>query len=106
VEKEFEIIAIHGEGDRDKVNELQKHRNHMDALHYQSHGHDVPEHLNAEPDEQPDIIIVLRDVAHEFRVEWPVKTWEEVEQWKQIAGYDPKKRHWKHGAKLRVTVGG
>jgi hypothetical protein len=106
VEKEFEIIAIHGEGDQQTVNDLQAHRNMMDMHHYKTNGMAIPAHLESAPDEQPDIIIVLRDADHQFRIEWPVETWEEVEQWKQIAGFDPTKRHWKHGAKVKVTIGG
>lgn len=93
IEMELTVIAIHGEGDRDTVNALQDHRNKQLAV-------------NPTPaDESPDVMIVLRDIAHDFRMEWPVKTWDEVDEWKAIAGWDQAKRHWKHGAKVKVKIG-
>lgn len=108
IEKEFTIIAIHGEGDQDAVNALQAHRNRLDgtvasAPHGGAHG--VPEAQPDTPKEPPDVIVIMRDDSHKHRIEWPVSTWEEVEEWKGIAGFDGDKRHWATGAIVKVTIG-
>lgn len=91
-ELELTVIAIHGEGDRATVNALQAHRNRISGI-------------DTIPNEDPDILVVLRDATHDFRIEWPVQTWEEVEEWKKLAGWDKEKRHWKHGAMVKVKLG-
>lgn len=93
ITRDFVVVAIHGEGDRDTVNALQKHR-------LMTNG-DV-----SEPDEAPDVVVILRDPDYSYRMEWPVDTWEEVEMWKDIAGWDKDKRHWKIGATIKVNIGG
>jgi hypothetical protein len=106
LEKEFVVVAIHGEGDRSIVNALQQHRNKEEAMRLMRQGvSDLPEALTAEPDESPDVVVVLRDPHHNFRLEWPVETWEEVEHWKELAGWDADKRHWQHGATVKVAIG-
>jgi hypothetical protein len=105
IEKEFEILAIHGEGDRKTVNKLKQHINEIDAQHHARYNIDLPNHLKQPVDEKPDVIIILRDNTHTFRIEWRPETWEEVEQWKKLAGYDENKRHWKHGSKIKVKIG-
>lgn len=106
MKREFTVVAIHGEGDRDTVNALQAHRNKVDAELYQRAGNPVPDALVDPPDMPPDIVIVLRDTEHRTRLEWPVQNWKEVDEWKKLAGYDNEKRHWKHGAKVKVSLGG
>lgn len=105
IEMELTVIAIHGEGDRDTVNALQDHRNDVEARQRAAFNQIVPASLVMPADEPPDVMIVLRDAAHDFRMEWPVKTWEEVEEWKAAAGWDQDKRHWKHGATVKVKIG-
>src|SRR3954468_9945080 len=95
--KEFKVLAIHGEGDRDTVNAQQNHRNNVEVRRLSAHSVQIPDSMLMPADEPPDVIVVLRDEHHGFRMEWPVETWEEVEKWKKLAGYDPDKRHWKHG---------
>lgn len=106
IEKEFTVIAIHGEGDRNTVNAMQSHRNRVDIAHYSQHSISIPPNLLETPDLPPDITIILRDAeTQHFRIEWTPKTWEEVEEWKGLVGYDQDKRHWKHGAKVMVKIG-
>lgn len=106
IEKEFIVVAIHGEGDRSTVNSLQHHRNKEEALRLMRQGAEIPATLSDNPDEPPDMVVVLRDPHHNFRIEWPVETWEEVEHWKKLAGWDADKRHWQHGATVKVALGG
>lgn len=103
IEHEYLVIAVHGEGDRACVNALQAHRNSVEAHRHQQYGMDIPDSLTVEPNEPPDVIIILRDAVHEMRIEHPVKTWQEVEQWKALIGFDDQKRHWKTGVKVKVT---
>lgn len=104
MEQEFTVVAVHGEGCRDTVNDLQKHRNNLEIQRFAQHGREAPEQYTADPDEAPDVMIILRDDAHHFRIEWPVETWDAVEEWKTLIGWDPDKRHWKHGSKVKVTI--
>jgi hypothetical protein len=92
MEKELEVLCIHGEGDRATVNKLQTHRNKI-------------AHIDTVPDEQPDVVVVLRDEEHRLRIELPLVSWDEVEDWKKLAGWDAKKRHWHAGARVKVTFG-
>jgi len=48
--------------------------------------------------------VVLLVDADGRRVEWPVRTWDEVEQWQALAGWDPEKRHWRHGAAVTLAL--
>ena len=96
MKKEYTVVAIHGEGDRDFVNSLQQHRNNV-------FGQNTPDGLQAQPDEAPDVIVVLRDEQHNHRIELMLQDWEQVDYWKQLAGYDVEKRHWKTGATVKVT---
>jgi hypothetical protein len=105
MQKEYYVQAIHGEGDRDTVNDLQCHRNDLEVRRLQQAGQPVPSHLTSMPDEPPDVIVVLRDPHHNHRIELPLETWDEVQRWKTLAGYDHEKRHWKHGAKVLVRFG-
>jgi hypothetical protein len=66
---------------------------------------DIPASLANSPDEPPDVIIVLRDAHHNYRIDWPVETWEEVDKWKDIVGWDADKRQWKTGAVVKVQIG-
>lgn len=93
---ELTVVAIHGEGDQDTVNKLQDHRNGV--------GMTFPPPAPA--NEPPDVVIVLRDEGHDVRMELIAKTWQEVDQWKKLAGYDSEKRHWKTGGKIKVKIGG
>lgn len=101
IEQEYTVIAVHGEGDRDTVNSLQSHRDHVEKLRMIQNGVQLEE--MEKPDEPPDILIVLRDDAHDKRIEHPVFTWDEVEKWKEMIGWDQEKRHWKTGAKVKVS---
>lgn len=104
IELELTVIAVHGEGDRDTVNALQAGRNGADAAYYLRNGHPVPPELANPPDEPSDVVVVLRDDAG-TRLEKIVADWDEVEQWKTLAGYDADKRHWQNGAKVKVQIG-
>jgi len=101
VEQEFIVIAVHGEGDRDTVNTLQAHRDKMELQRLVQSGVSVKD--MEQPDEPPDVMIILRDEVHDKRIEHPVHSWEEVEEWKEMIGWDQDKRHWKTGAKVKVT---
>lgn len=105
LEKLFKVVAVHGEGDRDHVNSLQDHRNKEEVERLSRFGVQAPVHMVVPADEPPDVVIILRDEHHQFRMEWPVETWEEVEAWKKLAGYDTDKRHWKQGAVVKVKIG-
>lgn len=106
IEQEFIVVAVHGEGCRDTVNALQKHRNDLEVQRFAMVGREAPEQFTADPDVSPDVTVVLRDDAHHFRIEWPVETWDEVDEWKQLIGWDPDKRHWKQGGKVIVKISG
>lgn len=105
MDKVLKVIAVHGEGDRGVVNALQNHRNKEEAKRLASYNMPIPPHLARDADEPPDIVVLLRDEDHKFRIEWPVQTWKEVERWKTIAGFDAEKRHWQVGANVLVTIG-
>jgi len=92
IERDLVVLAVHGEGDRVTVNKLQEHRNRLSAI-------------KDAADEPPDVIVVLRDPDQGFRIEWPVETWEEVEEWKKMVGFDKSTRHWKLGATIKVRFG-
>lgn len=92
--KEFVVLAVHGEGDRDTINALQAHRN--------TQGHPA---VSDPPDEPADVVVILRDAVHSFRIEWPVTDWNEIEEWKKLIGWDAEKRHWKVGGKVTVSIG-
>jgi hypothetical protein len=93
IEHEYIVIAVHGEGDRETVNALQTHRTALDHVGTSS---------VSQSDEPPDVMILLRDEVHNKRIELPVHTWDEVEMWKEMIGWDQDKRHWKSGAKVKV----
>jgi len=105
IEKVMTVLLVHGEGDRATVNALQRHRNNVELSNFArfNAGKPVPQHLSAEPDEPPDVVVLLVD-ADGRRVEWPVRTWDEVEQWQALAGWDPEKRHWRHGAAVTLAL--
>src|SRR6516164_6785984 len=84
IEKVMTVLLVHGEGDRATVNAL-------------------PPHLSAPPDEPPHVTVLLVD-EDGCRLEWPVKTWDEVEDWKALAGWDAEKRHWRHGATVTLAL--
>lgn len=102
IEHEYTVIAVHGEGDRETVNNLQRHRNREDIMHLSMAGITK---LEPDVDEPPEVIIVLRDEAHNKRIDHPVETWAEVEWWKKTIGWDQSKRHWKLGTKIKVGFG-
>jgi hypothetical protein len=105
MKQKFIVIAIHGEGDRATVNALQEHRNAVEVHRLQQASvREIPAMLTRAPDEPPDVIVILRDLHHDFRIEWPVRSWAEVERWKDLAGYDEKTRHWQHGATVEVSI--
>jgi hypothetical protein len=109
IEKTMTVLLVHGEGGRDYVNTLQRHRNavELSAFARSNPGQPLPAHLTAEPDEPPDVMVVLVDPENPRRkVEWPVVTWDEVALWQQLAGWDPVKRHWQHGAQVTLTIAG
>ena len=110
IEKTMTVLLVHGEGGRDYLNSLQRHRNNVELRNFaKSHpGSPLPAHLTAEPDEPPDVVVVLVDDPQHprRRVEWPVETWDEVALWQQLAGWDPDKRHWQHGAQVELTIAG
>jgi hypothetical protein len=102
IDMELSVAAIHGEGDRDTVNTLQKHRNDTERIRQAQAGNKTPDMPPS--DEPPDVTIVLRGDSHHLRMEIPVTDWDTVEQWKKLAGWDADKRHWQHGAKVKVTI--
>lgn len=104
IELDFIVIAIHGEGDRTTVNALQQHRNDEEVLRLQRSGGTISDALTDPPDEPPDVLVILRDQYHNFRMEIPAETWDDVEEWKKLAGWDQDKRHWKTGAILKVQI--
>jgi len=107
IEREFTVIAIHGEGDQATVNTLQKHRNTEELIRLQRSGaENIPPHLSESPDEPPDIIIVMRDIHGGNRMEIPVNTWDEVREWKKLAGWNQATRQWPAGAIIKVQMGG
>jgi hypothetical protein len=93
IERELTVVAVHGEGDQSTVNALQQHRYRLDRI------------IDKVADEPPDIIVVLRDDNHTVRVDWVAQSWQEVEQWKELIGFDENTRHWKQGAKIKVRFG-
>jgi hypothetical protein len=99
------VIAVHGEGDRAKVNADKAALNRVAAMDEARAGRTPGDHLTAPPDEPPQVLVVLRDDSHHERVELHLTTWEEVDALKAIAGYDAEKRHWKSGAQIVVTYG-
>jgi hypothetical protein len=100
----LEVLCVHGEGDRGTVNTLAKNARvtGLQAARGISAAQAVAE--AGEPDEPPDIIVLLRDPAGKIRIEWPVATGQEAEAWKQLVGWDPALRFWKSGARLTVTI--
>jgi hypothetical protein len=105
IEKAMTVLLVHGEGDRDTVNRLQAHRNAVEVSNFAraNPGRPLPAHLTAPPDEPPNVLVLLVD-ADGRRLEWPVKSWDEVEAWKALAGWDPDKRHWRHGAIVKLSL--
>jgi hypothetical protein len=101
------VLLVHGEGDRATVNALQRHRNAVEMSNFArvNPGKPLPAQLAREPDEPPDVVVVLTDPSNPARrIEWPVATWDEVEDWKQRAGFDADKRHWQHGATVKLAI--
>lgn len=97
---EATVVCVHGEGDRATVNRRADRYNQ--ALWRPGQPPPAP------ADEPPQVSLVLRDEYgrhHPFRLEVPLDTWDEVEAAKAAIGWDAAKRHWKHGAKVRITIG-
>lgn len=106
LEMEMLVIVVHGEGDQATVNRLQDHRNSLEAMRLAKEGAaSIPVRLTRAADEPPDIVIVMRDPAHDYRLEWIPKTWIEVAEWKRLIGFDEDLRRWNHGAKVKVRIG-
>lgn len=105
IEKVMTVLLVHGEGDRATVNALQQHRNNIEISNFAraNTGKPLPPHLSAPPDEPPHVTVLLVDEDGR-RLEWPVKTWDEVEDWKALAGWDAEKRHWRHGATVTLAL--
>jgi hypothetical protein len=106
IEKTMTVLLVHGEGDRATVNALQAHRNAIEISNFAraNPGKPLPQHLVVEPDEPPDVTVLLTDPAHPGRrIEWPLANWQEVEAWKELAGFDGVKRHWQTGATVLLT---
>lgn len=106
IEREMTVIAIHGEGDRA-------------AIVLRSVSDAEAKELLASPDAldgrlqavAPEVTVVLAD-AEGHRLELKLRSWGEVEVMKGLAGFDMSpdrngkpKRHWQHGAKIKVTIG-
>jgi len=108
IERAFTVLLIHGEGDRDHLNTLARHRKNIELSNYTraNPGQALPERLTAAPDEQPDVLVLLSDPQQPGgrAIEWPVRTWDEVEAWKALAGWDPAKRHWQFGATVKLAI--
>jgi hypothetical protein len=100
------VLLVHGEGDRETVNRLQAHRNAVEVSNFAraNPGQPLPKHLVAAPDEPPNVLVLLIDTDGQ-RFECPARSWDEVEIWKQLAGWDADKRHWRHGATVKLTLG-
>lgn len=98
------VVAVHGEGDRDRVNADQAARNRVAAMDEARAGRTPPPALTEPPDEPPSVLAVLRDEHHHDRIELHMTSWEDVEAFKAVAGYDAEKRHWKHGATVVLTI--
>ena len=105
IEKEMIVVAVHGEGDRATVNALQKHRNAVTAATYAKAQLPIPPALLVEPDEPPEVMVVLHDPGHSSRrVQLPLDTWDEVEELKRLVGWDADKRHWQFGRNVKVVI--
>jgi len=108
IEKEFFVLLVHGEGDRDHVNHLARHRRNFELSNFArlNPGQPLPARLTAEPDEHPDVTVLLQDpdLPSGRPTEWTVRTWDEIEAWKALIGWDPEKRHWRHGAKVKLAI--
>jgi hypothetical protein len=100
----LKVVCVHGEGDRETVNMLARNAGiaGMLAANPRTSVAQASDAIGA-PDAPPDVIVVLRDDGHQERIEHPVASWEEIEEWKQIAGWDPVKRYWGSGGKVKVT---
>lgn len=105
------VVCVHGEGDRATVNRLKKDRNLIFAQAAAQARQPIDPDLQKEPNEPADVTAVLRDDAHNTRVELNMTDWDSVEAFKAIAGYDTSadakglsKRHWIAGGKIRVTI--
>lgn len=98
------IVCVHGEGDRQTVNDLKKNAL-VSGLMSATPGKtlSIADSEVTAPDEPPDVVVVLRDDVSDVRVELPLSNWTDVESWKELAGYDSVKRHWSSGAKVKMT---
>lgn len=105
ITRKFNVAAIHGEANREKLNADKKALNQISKTEHARARVAAPAHLDTEPDEQPQVLVVLRDDNHHDRIELHLTTWEEVEEMKKLAGYDRNKHHWKTGGTVSITVG-
>lgn len=99
------VVAVHGEGDRNKVNADKAAMNKVIKAEHARARAEPPAGLDAPPDEAPDVLVVCRDADHHDRVELHLTDWTAVEAFKVMAGYDAAKRHWKTGASISLTLG-
>lgn len=109
--RKMTVIAIHGEGNRQRLNSLQNDRNRVAAIDRAKSGLPPDPSLHQEADEPPHVTAVLRDEESHNRIELVMTTWEEVEEFKGLGTYDnsldPRsgqpKNHWVQGVSLNVT---
>lgn len=97
------ILAIHGEGDQTKVNNLARYSK---SVELGAGGRPVPIDLVPMPDLPPNVQIVAQDPNHSTsRVQIVLATWDEVNSFKVATTWDPAKGVWIFGAPITVTIG-
>ncbi len=100
------VLAIHGEGDREAYAAY-----HLKATHSEK---ELSELAAGNPEElvrrkqaiAPDVLVICHDPAGDGnrRVELRLHSWPEVDELKRLTGWDPDKRHWRHGAQIKLTL--
>ncbi len=106
IKRELIVVAVHGEGDRAKVNANRAALNRAQKIEFGRRGLDAPKGLDDEPDEPGQVTVVLRDDHSHDRIELHFNSWEEIEAWKKLSGWDAEKGHWIAGGKVKLSIGG
>lgn len=111
------VVAVHGEGDRASLVKARFEANKLEVGRLSRDGKNVPQELfNPMPEvDGPQVVLVTRD-GQGHQVDWPITTWEQVEELKALVGFDmtphpgapnEPRRHWgKQGADGRTTFDG
>ena len=102
IETVMTVIAVHGEGDRDKVNRLEHFNQRVQRG---VGGQPVPEDLIPVPDVAPEVMLVLLDPDDRYRrVQFKLDTWEQVEEAKKLVGWDQEKSQWVFGKQIKISI--